>query len=201
MFTRSNGTTGSSSPADTAGQTGLGPKPQIADRTPASPSMPSSMPAAPAVSAKDSEGAKRLSIISNDLTIMGQDLKIISKSALQVDGEIQGEIRGIDVTVGKLGKVVGTIAAETVTVDGQVMGAIQAVKVTMRTNARVEGDVHHQSLTIEEGAVFDGRSKRHDNSAELVTQIDQSRDGTPASSAPTTSNAGSQSATPPTLQS
>ena len=185
MFTRSNGTPDQNNKAQPANTVGEGPRPS--NPTPTSPTFV----------AKNSEGAKRLSIISNDLTIMGQDLKIISKSALQVDGEIQGEIRGIDVTVGELGKVVGTVAAETVTVDGQVMGAIQAVKVTLRKNARVEGDVHHQSLTIEEGAIFDGRSKRHEDSAELVRQLEQNRSPEMVAKASSSSASNASPSTPP----
>ena len=33
------------------------------------------------------------SVISNDLKIIGQDLKIISQGTLQVDGEIEGDVR------------------------------------------------------------------------------------------------------------
>lgn len=194
MFTRSNGSTNSNSNIDTAGHSGP------ARQAPMTENGTMGGAATTGFSTKDLEGAKRLSIISNDLTIMGQDLKIISKSALQVDGEIQGEIRGIDVTVGKLGKVVGTVAAETVTVDGQVMGAIQAVKVTLRTNARVEGDVHHQSLTIEEGAIFDGRSKRQENAADLGAQQGQKPNAAPgATTAANTAASGPASSQPPAL--
>jgi hypothetical protein len=34
------------------------------------------------------------SVISNDLKILGQDLKIISRGTLQVDGEIEGDVAG-----------------------------------------------------------------------------------------------------------
>ena len=34
------------------------------------------------------------SVISNDLKIIGQGLKIISQGTLQVDGEVEGDVRG-----------------------------------------------------------------------------------------------------------
>jgi len=108
------------------------------------------------------QNSQHVSIISNDLTILGSDLKIISEGAIRVDGEIQGEIRGVDVTVGRRGKVIGTVAGRRVVIDGQVSGEIQAGQVTLRSHSRVDGDVHHQSLTIDLGAMFDGRSKRRE---------------------------------------
>jgi cytoskeletal protein CcmA (bactofilin family) len=34
------------------------------------------------------------SVIGNDLKIIGQGLKIISQGTLQVDGEVEGDVRG-----------------------------------------------------------------------------------------------------------
>ena len=112
------------------------------------------------------------SIIGSDLTILGQDLKIVSKGSLQIDGHIQGEIRGTEVMIGSSGQVEGTVAAQNVTVEGKVMGAIVAVKVSLRSNSLVEGEIHHNSLVIEEGAMFEGRSKRQANTAELMPKLD-----------------------------
>jgi len=117
----------------------------------------------------DASGATRnlspsqhVSIISNDLTILGCDLKIISEGAIRVDGEIQGEIQGVDVTVGRRGKVVGTVSGTRVTIDGEVAGEIQADQVKLSTHARVDAEIQHQSLSIDQGARFDGSAKRKD---------------------------------------
>ena len=114
--------------------------------------------------------ARHISIISNDLTILGKDLEIISKGSVQVDGEIRGDIRGIDVTVGKYGKVIGVVSGERVVVDGEVLGKIQAKQVTLRSNARVDGDILHQSLAMELGAIFNGTSKRQTQAPEPIRQ-------------------------------
>ena len=116
------------------------------------------------------QNAQHVSIIGNDLTILGSDLKIISEGAIRVDGEIQGEIQGVDVNVGQDGKVIGSVVGKRVVIDGQVSGDIQAEDVTLRSHSRVNGDVHHQSLTIDLGAIFNGQSKRRDTAPEPKTQ-------------------------------
>ena len=110
------------------------------------------------------------SVISNDLKILGQDLKIISRGTLQVDGEIEGDVAGAEIIIGEEGKVTGTVAAERVIVRGRTSGVIRAMTVALQASARVEGDIHHMSLAIEQGAQFDGRCRRFSSPEEL--QID-----------------------------
>jgi cytoskeletal protein CcmA (bactofilin family) len=112
------------------------------------------------------------SIISNDLKIIGQGLKIISRGTLQVDGEVEGDVAGAEVIIGEQGKVTGTVAAERVIVRGRTSGIIRAMTVALQASARVEGDIHHMSLTIEQGAEFDGRCRRPGNPAELKLDLD-----------------------------
>ena len=161
MFTRSNNHTNNAHPVptDMAAEIPQAPKPQ-----------PPKLPAAKKKTVP-AQQPPHVSIISNDLTILGKDLKIISKGSIRVDGEIQGEIRGVDVTVGAKGKVIGIVAARSVIVDGQVQGEIQAKTVALHSNSHVDGDVHHQSLSMDKGAVFDGRSKRHEDNGDLEPQL------------------------------
>jgi cytoskeletal protein CcmA (bactofilin family) len=111
--------------------------------------------------------AAKFSVISNDLKIIGQDLRIISQGTLQVDGEVEGDVVGSEVIIGELGKVTGTVAAEQVTVRGRISGAIRAVTVQLQSSSHVEGDIHHMSLAIEQGAAFDGRCRRPTDASEL----------------------------------
>jgi cytoskeletal protein CcmA (bactofilin family) len=117
-----------------------------------------------------SEGGK--SIISNDLKIIGQGLKIISRGTLQVDGEVEGDVAGAEVIIGEQGRVTGTVAAERVIVRGRTSGVIRAMTVALQASARVEGDIHHMSLAIEQGAEFDGRCRRPASPAELQVDLD-----------------------------
>jgi cytoskeletal protein CcmA (bactofilin family) len=119
---------------------------------------------------ESSEAGK--SVISNDLKIIGQGLKIISRGTLQVDGEVEGDVAGAEIIIGEQGKVTGTVAAERVIVRGRTSGVIRAMTVALQASARVEGDIHHMSLAIEEGAEFDGRCRRPEDASELQPDLD-----------------------------
>jgi cytoskeletal protein CcmA (bactofilin family) len=117
------------------------------------------------------------SVIGNDLKIIGQGLKIISQGTLQVDGEVEGDVGGVEVIIGEKGKVTGTVAAERVIVRGKISGVIRGATVTLQSSSRVEGDIHHLSLAIEQGAEFDGRCRRPSDPSELNLKLDASPDG------------------------
>jgi cytoskeletal protein CcmA (bactofilin family) len=113
------------------------------------------------------------SIIANGVKITGT---IEADGAeLQVDGEIDGNVRGGSVTVGDTGMVKGDMVSESVTVHGRVEGSVRARKVMLARNAHVLGDIVHQSLSVEMGAVFEGQCRY------LQDPLSQSGPGTPAS--------------------
>jgi cytoskeletal protein CcmA (bactofilin family) len=122
-------------------------------------------------------GAGGKSVISNDLRIIGQSLKIISRGTLQVDGEVEGDVGGAEIIIGEQGKVTGTVAAERVIVRGRISGVIRAMTVALQSSARVEGDIHHMSLAIEQGAEFDGRCRRPADASELQLDLDAQGQG------------------------
>src|SRR5262245_28510605 len=97
------------------------------------------------------------SIIANGVKITGT---IEADGAeLQVDGEIEGNVRGGSLTVGDTGMVKGDVVSESVTVHGRVEGSVRARKVMLARNAHVLGDIVHQSLSVEMGAVFEGQCR------------------------------------------
>jgi cytoskeletal protein CcmA (bactofilin family) len=112
------------------------------------------------------------SVISNDLKIIGQDLRIISRGTLQIDGEVEADVAGSEIIIGELGQVTGVVAAERVIVRGKIAGAIRSMMVALQSSARVEGDIHHRSPSIEQGAQFDGRCRRPTDAAELALDLD-----------------------------
>jgi cytoskeletal protein CcmA (bactofilin family) len=107
------------------------------------------------------------SVIGKDLKILGQGLKIISQGTIQVDGEVEGDVRGSEVIIGDTGQVTGMVAAERVIVRGKISGVIKGVTVALQASSKVVGDIHHMSLAIEQGAEFDGRCKRPSDPNEL----------------------------------
>lgn len=112
------------------------------------------------------------SVIGNDLTLLGEKITIISQNKLQVDGHVRGNVHGKQVLITEQGSVVGMVCAEKIEVRGAVNGSIRAVTVTLHSTAVVEGDIMHQTLGISEGAKFDGRVRRSDNTTELMPILD-----------------------------
>jgi cytoskeletal protein CcmA (bactofilin family) len=113
------------------------------------------------------------SIIGNDLKIIGQGLRIIGRGILQVDGEIEGDVHAAEVIVGEKGQVTGMVAGRQVVVRGKVSGVICGQTVALQASSQVDGDIHHMSFAIEQGAQFDGRSRRAKNEADLVAVLEQ----------------------------
>ena len=97
------------------------------------------------------------SVIGPDLMISGN---LVSKGEVQVEGEVQGDIHGMHVIVGERARVTGSILAEEVVVRGHVMGSIRGKRIMLQSTSRIEGDIFHQSLAIEQGAFFEGKSRR-----------------------------------------
>jgi cytoskeletal protein CcmA (bactofilin family) len=77
---------------------------------------------------------------------------------VQVDGQINGDVRSEHLTVGKTGTIIGDISAKEVVIRGKVKGAIRAGRVLIQECAHVESDICHDKLAIEEGAYFRGCS-------------------------------------------
>lgn len=107
-------------------------------------------------------GAERFapSVIGPDLIITGN---LISKGEMQIDGEVQGDIRGTNIIVGERARITGTIVAEEAVIRGQVLGSVRSRRVMLQSSSRVEGDIYHQTLAIEQGAYFEGKSRRTDD--------------------------------------
>ena len=100
------------------------------------------------------------SVIGPDLTITGN---LVSKGEVQIDGEVQGDIHGTYVVVGEKARITGGIVAEEVVVRGHVMGSLRGKRVMLQSSSHVEGDVFHQALAIEQGAFFEGKSRRSED--------------------------------------
>jgi cytoskeletal protein CcmA (bactofilin family) len=96
------------------------------------------------------------SIISPDLKIVG-DLKCTGD--IQIDGTIEGSVKGGLITIGERAKVEGSIVAETVRIIGTVNGRVRAKTVHLDKTGKVIGDIEHEILTIEAGAYFEGQAQ------------------------------------------
>jgi cytoskeletal protein CcmA (bactofilin family) len=122
----------------------------------ASPAVPSFQPR-PFLSVPRAETPRSVSVIGTDLTITGN---LVCKGEVQVDGIVEGDIQGSNVVVGESATVTGSIAADEVVIRGRVVGSVHSRRVMLQTTSQVEGDIYHQSLSIEQGAMFEGKSRR-----------------------------------------
>lgn len=112
------------------------------------------------------------SIIGSDLSIEGQTITIRSRGTLRINGNIQADVHSIQLVIGEQASIMGSVMAESVEVFGQVSGAIWGGRVTLHASAQVDGDIHSQLLSIEQGASFDGRSRKVTDPNEIAPQVE-----------------------------
>ncbi len=134
--------------------------------------LPSAAPATVVTAPDGLVPPSKVSVIGNDLTILGQGITIISKGSLQLDGAIQGNLHGTEIVVGEKGRVEGTIAAQSIIIRGTVKGTVRAVRVALQEGSHVDGEIHHQTLSIDSKAHFEGKSRRPVNTDELMPNLD-----------------------------
>ena len=112
------------------------------------------------------------SLIGSDLIIRGENIVIISQNRLQIEGDVHGDVRGKEVTIGPDGSVTGTISAERIEVHGRVRGAIRATLIVVHSTANVDAEIVHEQLSVAEGAKVEGRLKRSRDANELIPNLD-----------------------------
>jgi cytoskeletal protein CcmA (bactofilin family) len=150
-------------------------EPTTFDLSRASPAMPlngSNPPAAPTM-ARASRPSQ--SQIGADLAIIGN---LVSKGEVQVDGEVQGDLYAANLIVGETAKITGSIVADEVIVRGTVMGSIRGKRVVLQSSSKVEGDVFHNQLAIEQGAYFEGKSRRMEDPTSGVQRPEMASNAT-----------------------
>jgi len=100
------------------------------------------------------------SILTGEVVIDGH---LLSGGELQIDGEVNGDVRARAVVIDVNGVVHGEVAAEDVFIRGRIIGPIRGLHVHILNGAHVEGDVLNETISIENGASVDGKIHRVDN--------------------------------------
>jgi cytoskeletal protein CcmA (bactofilin family) len=138
------------------------PSPVTASLTPMGGPAPMPAPNQPAFAPKPAFRGQGMapSIIGEDLTVTGN---VLSRGEVQVDGQIQGDVHCSSLIVGEKAQITGGIVAEDIIVRGRVMGSVRGNRVTLQASSHVEGDVFHKALAIEQGAFFEGKSRRSED--------------------------------------
>jgi len=126
------------------------------------------------------------SLIGADITITGN---LEAALALQVEGQIKGDVKCSTLLLGENAVIEGNIDAERVRVLGTVEGGIETKDLAVETTGRVAGDISYERIKIASGAVVEGSLKC--KSAEVkraetarLKLVDKPADAPPASSEP-----------------
>jgi cytoskeletal protein CcmA (bactofilin family) len=137
------------------------PSPQHSSAPPAAESVAAKPAVQPTATVKPTPaptrtGVSMASVISKALKITGE---LESTEDIQVDGQIDGDVRGVGVKIGQNAKVKGTVYGDEVELAGTVEGRIESKKVILAGTARMTGDICHQDIKIESGAYINGSLK------------------------------------------
>ena len=136
-------------------------EPSAFDLARQAPPLPTSPPIAHSIpSMARPAGKSSLSQIGADLTVIGN---LLSKGEVHIDGEIQGDVHAANIVIGENARITGGLVAEEVIVRGTVLGSIRGKRVMLQSSSRVEGDIFHSQLAIEQGAFFEGKSRRSED--------------------------------------
>ena len=146
---------------------------------PAKASSPISVPvqvppaAAPRAPAQNSAVSTRppvgRSIIGAALTVTGQ---LQSAGDIQIEGKVEGDIRGQVVGIGSTAVIKGTVFGDVVESAGTIEGKIEAKTAILMGTARMFGDIFHHSLQIVPGAQFIGTSRPHPKAQKIEPAVE-----------------------------
>ncbi len=118
--------------------------------------------------------------IGPELTL-GRHIRIVGtieiEGDLRLQGHIEGEVHCRKLFIEPTGCIDGLAVAEVVEIDGTIIGEVFADRMKLRNNCTVEADIHHCNLVLEDGAFFEGRSRRHMSTQALIAHLDKTSRG------------------------
>ncbi|HKN01798.1 MAG TPA: polymer-forming cytoskeletal protein [Candidatus Binataceae bacterium] len=90
--------------------------------------------------------------------------KLHFEGPARIDGNIDGEIDGKEITIGESAVVTAQIRADSIAVCGKVKGEITATqRIEIRPTAEIIGKLTTPKLIVQDGAIFEGQcSMRHE---------------------------------------
>ncbi len=96
-------------------------------------------------------------IIARDLRIEGN---VFSSGLVEIEGTVNGVIKGNAVILLENGVIDGEIVAESFSIRGKFSGTIKAQNVNIADKAQVSGTIEYSTLSIEDGACVDAKFKK-----------------------------------------
>lgn len=109
------------------------------------------------------------SLISAGMTVKGN---LESAGEIQIDGDVEGDVKGKAIVVGHEGVIKGSVVGDLVTIAGTVEGKVEGTTINIQTTARLTGDIIHEALNIDSGAYVDGRCSPYKGKAEFKPAVD-----------------------------
>ncbi len=107
-------------------------------------------------------------VITGDLTFSGK---------LKLEGDINGNIQGEHLVIGKTGVITGDVHTESCTCQGKIFGNIKSKDLTVIKGCRIEGNVETVNFAVESGASLIGEVKVDDKDLRLL-KTDSKREET-----------------------
>ena len=84
--------------------------------------------------------------------------KLHFEGPAKIDGQVEGEIKGKEITIGEHAVLSAQIFAESIVVCGTIDGDITAIgRIEIRTTGKVVGNISTPALVIQEGGHFEGQ--------------------------------------------
>jgi cytoskeletal protein CcmA (bactofilin family) len=126
---------------------------------------PPELPAPPPIDAAPPERPARRATSESEMSVIGAGVIIIgeleSSTVIQIEGRIEGDVRGHIVKIGSMAVIKGSVGGDNVEVSGKIDGTIAAQNVTLLKGARVDGEIIYASLEFGPEARFEGRCNPH----------------------------------------
>ena len=98
-----------------------------------------------------------VSVLDPAMLITGN---LVCSGSVEIHGKIIGDIHASHLLIRDGAEVQGKIMALETIIDGVFKGTIHSNSVKLERTAVVEGEIFNKSLTIEQGAQFEGASRR-----------------------------------------
>ena len=114
-------------------------------------------------SAKPAVRGRDVSLIGAGMQVTGN---IVCAGALQVNGQVTGDIHAAYLTISEGARVEGNLTATEAVIEGTFKGTIHGNSVKLQKSAVVEGEIYNKSLSIEQEARFEGVSRRLERAVE-----------------------------------
>lgn len=99
------------------------------------------------------------------------DVEIVGDVSLS--GRIIGSLRCRSLVIEAAGELQGIAVCDQIVISGTLIGQIYANSITLKEGCFVEGEAYHRQLILENGAYFEGKSRRHGDPQRLADAAEE----------------------------